>query len=358
MAILGVESAIFGVDDLDLCTRFWSDFGLTLVSSTVDASIFELPSGSKVVVRLRGDPRLPAAFAHQPGVHETIWGVDSQASLDRLLDDLSLDRAITRDADGTAHFLCDDGMPIGLRVWAKRPVVSQPDAVNAPGAIQRLNQHRKWRARAIPKTINHVVFFAYDYVASLEFFVKRLGFRYVDHSRGAGAFARADGTNEHHSIFWVSTALPVAPDIPGFMHIAFGLEDIDELMIGVNRMDQKGWKNTGQNSAGGLSRHRISSAIYYYFDNPNGGEAEYHVDTDYLDDNWIPRVWDWKFGSLMWATRTPSFWQGEVEWDMRFDPDGASLEPFRRPPVGALAACCGGPPDGLDQLTEEDEHAI
>ena len=38
---------------------------------------------------------------------------------------------------------------------------------------------------------------------------------------------------------------------------------------------------------GGLSRHRISSAIYYYLDNPSGGEAEYPLSTrDYLDDNW------------------------------------------------------------------------
>ena len=32
MAILGVAEAVFGVDDLDACTRFWQDFGLTLVS--------------------------------------------------------------------------------------------------------------------------------------------------------------------------------------------------------------------------------------------------------------------------------------------------------------------------------------
>jgi hypothetical protein len=27
MAILGVESAIFGVDDIELCGKFWTDFG-------------------------------------------------------------------------------------------------------------------------------------------------------------------------------------------------------------------------------------------------------------------------------------------------------------------------------------------
>ena len=141
----------------------------------------------------------------------------------------------------------------GLRVWRKRSVVCQPDPVNARPAISRgSNLHRKWRQRAIPKTINHVVFFAKDYVASLEFFINRLGFRYTDHSRGAGAFARADGTNEQHSNFFVSTALPMAPDNPGFMHIAFGLEDIDELMLGVNQMHAKGWTNVSTNSSGGL----------------------------------------------------------------------------------------------------------
>jgi catechol 2,3-dioxygenase-like lactoylglutathione lyase family enzyme len=330
MAILGVESAIFGVDDLERCAKFWRDFGLKPVASSADEHVFEVATGSKIVIRRRNDPALPAAYADKPGIRETIWGVDSPESLERLVADLSRDRGIRRDADGTVHFLADDGMPLGLRLWHKRHVVSQPDPVNAPGNIRRLNQHRKWRQRALPKTINHVVFFVQDYVASLEFFINRLGFRYTDHSRGAGAFARADGTNEHHSIFFVSTALPMAPDNPGFMHIAFGLEDIDELMLGVNQMDAKGWKNESPNTVGGLSRHRISSAIYYYFDNPSGGEAEYHVDTDYLDDNWVPRVWDWKFGSLLWATYTPAFWRGaNIEWDMKFDQDRSSLEPFR-----------------------------
>lgn len=329
MAILGIESAIFGVDDLEKCHRFWDDFGLTSIEKSSEGSVFEVASGSRLVLRRRNDATLPEYYRHQGRLRETIWGVDTQQALEKLVADLATDREVRRDADGTAHFLADDGMPLGLRVWAKRAVVSQPDLVNAPGKIQRLNQHRKWRQRAIPKTINHVVFFVHDYVGSLEFFIQRLGFRYTDHSRGAGAFARADGTNEHHSIFFVSTGLPVAPDEPGFMHIAFGLEDIDELMLGVNQMQAKGWKNESQNTQGGLSRHRISSAIYYYFEIPGGGEAEYHVDTDYLDDNWVPRVWDWKFGSLLWATHTPSFWRGEVEWDMKFDQDRASLEPFR-----------------------------
>jgi catechol 2,3-dioxygenase-like lactoylglutathione lyase family enzyme len=331
MAILGIESAIYGVDDLDACTRFWEDFGLVLRLQSADERVFEVDSGSKVVLRLRGDHRLPKAFSHSVGIHETIWGVDTPEALAALDEDLSRDREVRRDPDGTVHFEADDGMPFGLRLWKKRPVVSVADKVNTPGRIERLNQHRQWRARCRPKTINHVVFFVEDYVASLEFLRDRLGFRYSDHSRGVGVFARADGTREHHSIFLLDCKLPVAPGKPGFMHTAFGVDDIDELMLGANIMEKRGWANTSRNSSGGLSRHRISSAIYYYVDCPAGGEAEYHADTDYLDDNWVPRVWDFKFGSLLWAHKTPPIFAGDnIPWDIQFDPDGASLLEYRR----------------------------
>ena len=331
MAILGVAEVVFGVDDLEKCTRFWTDFGLVPLSHDAREAVFEVASGSRVTVRMRGDERLPPQYFEWPGIRETIWGVDTATSLEKLVAGVGSDRKITRDADGTAHFVADDSQPIGLRVWRKREVLSQPDPVNAPGCIQRLNQHRKWRQRARPKTINHVVFFSKDYVASFEFYRDRLGFRLSDHSKGLGAFARADGTFEHHSIFWVNADLPITPGKNGYMHTAFGLEDIDEVMLGANRMTESGWVNKSMNSSGGLSRHRISSAIYYYIDNPNGGEAEYHADTDYVDDNWVPRAWDWKFGALLWAHNIPGFFRTDNDnWDMSFDPQGKSLDAFRK----------------------------
>ena len=354
MSILGVAEAVFGVDDLALCARFWDDFGLIPVSSDAGEHVFQTESGSRIVVRRRGDPRLPAEYFDWPGVRETIWGVDTAEALEALVADLSRDREVRRDADGTARFFADDGQPLGLRVWAKKPVVSLPDPVNAPDCIQRLNQHRKWRTRARPKTVNHIVFFSDDYVGSFEFYRDRLGFRLTDHSKGLGVFARADGTQEHHSIFWVNSKLPITPGKPGYMHIAFGLEDIDEVMCGANVMAERGWVNSSMNSSGGLSRHRISSAIYYYVDNPNGGEAEYHCDTDYLNDQWVPRAWDWKFGALLWAHKTPSFFRSDnADWDMSFDPEGKSLDAFRRQAAAPTPLAAG-----LEAVTQEDEHAL
>ena len=343
MAILGIESLVYGVDDIPTCSRFWDDFGLTPVSRSDRESVFELASGSRVIVRARHDCGVTEWFEGN-GAKLVVWGVDTERSLERLVSGLTRDRDVRRDADGTAYAVGDDGIPFALRVWNKRPIVSAPDPVNAPGYIQRLNQHRKWRTRARPKTLNHVVFYSADYVGSFEFYRDRLGFRLSDHSEGLGVFARADGTHEHHSIFWLRHDAPFAPGRPGYMHAAFGVEDIDEVMLGINIMAERGWKNPVSKGLGGLARHRISSAIYCYVDNPNGGEAEYTCDSDYLDDNWIPRVWNWKFGALMWAhERAEIFGKIGENWDMRLDPEGRSLEAYRkvhkagreRAPVGA-----------------------
>jgi catechol 2,3-dioxygenase-like lactoylglutathione lyase family enzyme len=356
MAILGVESAVFGVTDLAEQVRFWGDFGLNLVEKSEREAVFEMVSGSRIVLYKHGDPRLPSPDPFPgDGVKETVWGVDTAENLEKLVTNLVTDRAVRRDSDGTAHTVCPDGQPIALRVWNKRAVVSESSPVNTPGNILRLNQHRIWRKKAIPKTINHIVFFSPDYVASAEFYIDRLGFRYTDHSKGSGIFARADGTNEHHSIFWVNCDLPVAPDFFKFMHIAFGMDDIDEVMLGANIMEAKGWKNESMNSSGGISRHRISSAIYYYCDIPGkAGEAEYHADTDYLDDNWVPRAWDFRFGSLLWANNAPPIFRGDnIPWDMTFDADRKSFEPFRKTSPGKLIV------EGkLAELTEADEHAL
>lgn len=329
MAILGIESVIYGVEDMDLCNRFWTDYGLVQGDGPADGSIWHFESGSRLIMRPIDDPALPAAYFPGSGVRETILGVDTAENLESLVARLAVDREVTRDPDGTAHFIDPDGNPMGLRVWAKRSVMARPDPVNAPDAIQRLNQHRKWRVRARPKTINHIVYFSDDYVAIYEFYRDRLGFRMSDHSKANGIFARADGTYEHHTIFWLTTQHPGTRGKRGYAHIAFGLEDIDEVMVGANYMQDKGWSNV-RPFAAALNRHRISSAMYYYFPCPAGGDAEYHADTDYLDDGWVPRVWGMAFGASMWGTDSPGFFDSKpIDWDVALDPDEASIEAYR-----------------------------
>lgn len=333
MAIVGIESIVYGVQDVPNCARFWRDFGLSPITETGNRAEYKVGSSSRVIVCRADDSTLPAAYFSGSGVREVCFGVDMPGELQALIDNLSRDRTVSVDADGAAHFNSDDGTPMALRVWRKAPVISTPDPVNSPGSIKRFNVHRQWRLRARPKTINHIVHFTNDYVASFEFARDRLGFYLSDHIKGMGVFARASGTPEHHTLSWVATdAFPAAAGRAGGAHVAFGIDDIDELTTGLNYMTAQGW-STGDNGAATLNRHRVSSALYAYLDCPAGGFAEYHADTDYLDNNWIPRVWGINFGSFMWrrsSIKTAS--RDAVQWDVALDPNGSSLAAYRKPP--------------------------
>jgi catechol 2,3-dioxygenase-like lactoylglutathione lyase family enzyme len=292
MAIIGIHSVAYGVHDLDASVRFYSDFGLVPVRSDTAGADFALPDGSTVLLRHAHDPALPAAFEPGPGVRQVTWAVDSTASLRLLADSLAADREVMPLPDDAVAFVDDAGLPTVLRVAQPRAVLSPPDPTNAPGRIERWNSHRRWHDAARPKVMQHVVFAHPDVRRAAAFYVNRLGFRISDIQDGGGFFLRADGRNEHHNIFWQ----------PGkalnFRHLAFGVESIDEIMAGAARMQRLGW-----HSALGLGRHRISSTYFFYFDNPAGGDAEYSTDTDYLTDEWVPRVWGRKFGHIWWTAR-------------------------------------------------------
>jgi catechol 2,3-dioxygenase-like lactoylglutathione lyase family enzyme len=308
MAITGVKSLNYRIAEperIASARTFFTEFGLGAPQDDA-APAFTLPDGARV----RLQP--PAAAAFDTAVTtETVWGVSDEDALARLVDALSRDLTLVQDARGDWHFTTPDGLPMGLGLFDRRPVLNRPDPLNAPGHVQRLNQWRKWRFRAQPRTINHVVYGVDDYKASWDFFRHRLGFRLSDHSRGLGVFLRADGACEHHNLF-LANAHYHRPSAPSFQHACFGVEDVDEIMAGANHLTR-----LGHVSKLGLGRHRIASALFYYVDCPAGGEAEYGADTDYLDDGWVPREWDPKFGYIVWCANLPPFMQQEAERDVR-----------------------------------------
>jgi catechol 2,3-dioxygenase-like lactoylglutathione lyase family enzyme len=286
---------VYGVDDLDTSTRFYEDFGLELVEREAEVARFQLAEGSSVILRRRGDPALPEPFLAEAGPREIIWGLDSQASLEAVTSDLRRDRTVSVDADGTVRCSDDSGIRIGFRVFPRQPLgVMAAQGENNPARVTRWNRHRKWYERASPKQINHVVFGVPNIDAAVAFYTLRLGFRVTDIMRGFGMFMRCDGRSDHHNLF-----LFRAPKVL-FSHVSFAVETIDELMTGANDMQGRGWK-----SDVGLGRHRISSLIFYYMGNPAGGQSEYSADSDYLTDDWKPRLWDASFGQYQWLALPP-----------------------------------------------------
>ncbi|WP_084150582.1 VOC family protein [Azohydromonas australica] len=318
MAIIGIETVLYGVDDVQLCTRYFTDFGLPLLESSDEHAHFRLDEGSNVIIRHISDDAIPKSALVGTGVCEVIWGVDRQDSLDRLVNSLAVDREVRFDADGTAHCLTDDGLAVGFRVFRKNPVYSSPDPVNSPGNINRINTQRKWKAKARPKTIQHVVFQSPDPDKSWSFYRDRLGFRLSDVQKGFGIFGRADGANDHHNVYFLNAKLPF-PGLDGnlrFDHVNYGVEDLDEVMVGANYMQRRGWPK----SEWGLGRHRIASSIFMYLPCPTGGQAEYGADSDYLDDSWVPRVWNPMFGFFSFIHNMAPFMLDAAPWEWEYAP--------------------------------------
>lgn len=324
MAIIGVHSLTYRVGDVGECVRFFEDFGLPLIERETEYALFKLFEGSNVFIRHRDDAALPSTGMVGDGVCEVIWGVDTAEELEKLASSLAQQIDVVRNSDGSATFLTPFGIPMGLQVYVKRPVVYAPDAINAPGRINRLNTHRKWRERARPKLINHVVFALPDYEAGSEWMQEHLGFRMTDNQRTYGQYLRADGSNNHHNLFLINASAPF-PGLDGqtrFHHVNYGVEDLDEIMLGANYMVRKGWKPSHL----GLGRHRIDSALFYYVPCPAGGEAEYGADSDYVDDNWIPRDWlEPLFGYVHFVHNLAPFLEIPPKWHYRHLTEQAAL---------------------------------
>lgn len=317
MAITGIERIIYCVDDVAQSTAFFEDFGLPLHSRTAQGTRFQLPNNSRVYIRALSSDPVPGSQVAGSGVHEVVWGVDTEESLEALVAGIAADREVRRDSDGIAHFIADGGIAMGLRHWPeKRLVIAPADPINSPGKPQRMNMHRRWIERARPKEINHLGFLVPDRDALTGFLETRLHFRLSDRQREFGIYYRADGTFDHHNIALINSnaGLPGMDGKLRFHHAMYLVTDIDEIMAGKVWVEKRGW----QKSDLGLGRHRIASSLFYYFPCPAGGEAEYGADSDLLDDSWIPRDFDPMTGLAHWMHDIPDWWQGG-NWDVVLD---------------------------------------
>ena len=156
MTILRIERAVYAVDDLPTCSRFFEDFGLTPRAQTDEHAIFTTQTNQVVELRRCPAPNLPPAVEAGSTLRELVWGVNDSDSLDRLVADLRADRAVTVDADGTAHTLDETGFGLGLAV-ADREVPGIADTlVNRFGAVRRWNRPLAPPSRVRPLRICHV----------------------------------------------------------------------------------------------------------------------------------------------------------------------------------------------------------
>ncbi len=285
MTIMRVESLVYGVEDIDTGMRYYDDWGLPRVDHGRSGADYLLPSGQSIKLRSASDASLPPPIEAGSTVREIVWGVDNAAALDALGAALSRDQKVERDAEGGLRARDPVGMALTFRVSKPVPVKPEPPH-------KELN-HPFWPVdRVHPLRIGHAVFFtpSSKLKETSEFYTSRLGFRMTESVQKFGDFMRCAGSPDHHNLFLISVG-----EKQGFNHVAFELNDFDEIMIGGKFMEGHGW--TASTKPG---RHIMGSNLFWYFKNPSGGNTEYFSDMDVFDDNWKPRYHDRNPGYAHW----------------------------------------------------------
>jgi len=289
MTILGIEQITYGVADLALCDRFFSDWGLKEVARDATSIRYETLNGCTVLARDLNDTSLPPAVQEGPTLREVVWGVASVAEVDALR--LKLVGQPGYDTDVHSVGCIDpNGIAIRIEVTRKRTLDLKGSPSNVWGQKARIDKPSPVYERAYPIEVGHVVFFSNHIAEAETFYHALLGFETSDRYPGKGAFMRCAPHGGHHDLFILQ-----APDKRvGLNHVAFTVRDIHEVFGGGLHISRCGWT-----TAVGPGRHPVSSAYFWYFQNPAGALIEYYADEDELTPEWQAR--DFEPGPLVFA---------------------------------------------------------
>jgi catechol 2,3-dioxygenase-like lactoylglutathione lyase family enzyme len=339
--ITGIDAITYSTDRWDEARQFMNDWGLQELGFSSTLQCYETLSGARVFVRRPDDATLAPAMEAGPTLREVVWGVDSDAGLDFLVKSLpspiecstssyeinsNLDAPLAANATPNAARAVSAIDPHGLRIVfqrsRQRPTGVQGAPTNPYGNVQRINSPSPVYERATPIEIGHVVLFTQQ-LAQAVLFYEKLGFVLSDSYPGRGAFLRCAATGGHHDLF----LLQVPGKAAGLNHVAFTVRDIHEVFGGGLAMGRAGWKTQL-----GPGRHPISSAYFWYFDNPCGGLIEYNADEDHLTSDWQPR--QFSPGPTVFA-----------EWAIEGGIDGHTRRQLQPPAtLGATAAASAAKP--------------
>ncbi len=283
MKIVGLDSLIFGVDDVPGAARFLTDYGLTPVNVTADGGRFEALDGTAVVIARDDNPALPKPPAPSCRLRKTVMGVEDAATLEAITAELRRDREVRRLADGSIESADDSGFVIGFQVTVRRPLILPGELSNAPGGVM----FRPVNSLGVPppgsvirpRSLSHVVYFVPDALKAEAFYVNRLGFRCTDRFTAAGPFLQPAATRDHHTHFLIG-----APNMHGVEHFTFHFGGPSEMIANGCRFAQKGYQ-----AFWGPGRHILGSNWFWYFNSPFACHIEMDADMDQHDAAWTPR---------------------------------------------------------------------
>jgi len=276
----GIDKIIHGVEDIERCINFFDDWGLEKKSVGKNSALYLTMDGSEVLLCDKKDPSLPEPIEEGSTVRHIIWGVRNKTDLAKINKKIS-GHDTYKELYGFPSCVDPNGLSVSFRVTQRKIVNAKGSTMNTwdkPDA--RCDQRSTVYDEAKPIKIGHVVFFVSNLARVEKFYLDVLGFTVSDRYPGAGSFMRCSTPGGHHSLFILET-----PDKKvGLNHVAYTVRDIHEVFGGGIKIDRCGWKTQI-----GPGRHPISSAYFWYVENPAGGLAEYFTDEDYCTDKWEAR---------------------------------------------------------------------
>jgi catechol 2,3-dioxygenase-like lactoylglutathione lyase family enzyme len=279
--IEGIDAITYSTDRWEDARKFFADWGLRLVSETPQRVDWKTLNDCGVSVVRTDDASYPPPIEAGPTLREVVWGVTGAADLDALAAKLSSSPGFAdgRASDGTVRALDPHGLPNVFRLSQKKTIAVVGSPTNPWGDVRRIDAASPVYERAEPVEVGHVVLFT-DRLEAAEAFYASIGFVTSDRYPGRGVFMRCALEAGHHDIFLLK--LPNKP--MGLNHVAFTVRDIHEVFGGGLHISRCGWKTQL-----GPGRHPVSSAYFWYFENPCGGLIEYNADEDHLTGEWQAR---------------------------------------------------------------------
>ena len=282
MHFQGIASVTYSADDLEGAIKLFADWGLQLTSRDSKEVVFCTQDGGEVrVVSTVNEDCLPKRLPGGSHFREVMFGVRTAADLLAVQTELEKDRPVTTDVAGALHTVDDSAVNIGFKVWIpNQDAIPSATIWNTPPARNRVDKRAEFYSSAVPVKMGHIVFAVPDVERAATFYRTRLGFWLTDsYAGGAGSFLRWAEASEHHNLFLVKSKTGKA-DIH---HVAFEVHDIHEVFGGGLAFSRQGYRTNV-----GPGRHPISSAYFWYFENPLGGAIEYFSDPDYVTKDWQP----------------------------------------------------------------------
>ena len=213
MNIIGPDSLVFGVDDVDACSDYFTDYGL----SPAGNGVFEALDGTSVVIKPRDDASLPAPLETASMLRKTVYGVADQPTLDAIADELGTDRDVTTLGDGSLETVDDLGFALGFQITVRKALDLPAETINSPGVAA----HRPINAPGAdpdaapkPRTLSHVVYFVPDLEKFENFYAERLGFVTTDRFTGVGPFRHDEPRDRPADMYGADVTRHVGPDHP------------------------------------------------------------------------------------------------------------------------------------------------